>query len=118
MESILHIQRPKHSPYMRPTRSVSHTTALRKIVITDKYSIVIEALAKRQKLLRVISDAKLPIKKAKMLVNDVIVMEGPACFIASLILCAAGAFRSVWSTALQMTNMSSAPMPTNRNCIS
>ena len=118
MESILHIQRPKHSPYMRPTRSVSHTTALRKIVITDKYSIVIEALAKRQKLLRVISDAKLPIKKAKMLVNDVIVMEGPACFMASFTLSMAGAFRSVWSTALQMTNMSSAPMPIRRNCMS
>ena len=77
-----------------------------------------QALAKRQKLRRAISEARPPNRKARQFVNDVIVMEGPACFMASFTLSMAGAFRSVWSTALQMTNMSSAPIPIRRNCMS
>ena len=37
------------------------------------------AHAKKQKLLRAARDVKPPKKKAKALVKDVIVIEGPAC---------------------------------------
>ena len=52
-----------------------------------------------------------PEKKARALVSDVIVIDGPACFKASFSLLSAGKCKGVWSSALQMTNMSSMPMP-------
>ena len=56
----------------------------------------------------------LPMKKARQSVSEVIVMDGPACLIASLIRLLAGRSNGVWSTALQITNISSTPIPKMR----
>ena len=55
-----------------------------------------------------------PKKKATALVKDVMVIEGPACEMASSMRLTTGILMSVWSTALHTTNMSSTPMPSNR----
>jgi hypothetical protein len=75
-----------------------------------------------QKLLKASIEDLVPAKNAKAFVSDVIVIEGPAWARACFILVEAGNFREAWSKALQMTNMSSTPIPSIRtgivSCIS
>ena len=52
-----------------------------------------------------------PPRKARELVNDVIVMEGPAFLIAIFIRFIGDRLREVWSSELHMTNISSTPIP-------
>ena len=58
---------------------MSHTVAGVKIVKTEIYRQQTMTHAKRQKLLRASIDVKPPKKNARALVNEVIVIEGPAC---------------------------------------
>ena len=50
-------------------------------------------------------------RKAKAFVSDVIVIVGPACLIARRSRFDAGKLSGVWSMALQITKMSSTPIP-------
>lgn len=85
IESYLQQQSPQHSPFFLPTRSVSQTTTLRKMVMTTRYSIRIQTEAKRQKLRKAVRELRPPKAKARAFVREVIVMEGPACIMASRI---------------------------------
>ena len=51
--------------------------------------------ANTQKLRRAVKELRPPKPKARALVSEVIVIDGPACFIASLILSFAGSFNFV-----------------------
>ena len=57
---------------------MSQTIAAEKMVNTDMQRQHTYTHAKKQKLLRAASEVKPPKKKAKALVNEVIVIEGPA----------------------------------------
>ena len=52
-----------------------------------------------------------PMKNAKQSVKEVIVMDGPACYIPRLMRFDGGKSSGTWSIALQITNISSTPMP-------
>ena len=59
-----------------------------------------------------------PKAKASALVRDVIVMAGPECPSALTIRSLVGCVKLVWSSELQRTNISSAPIPTSKNGMS
>ena len=58
-----------------------------------------------------------PKKKASALVSDVIEMDGPACLIPMTNRSFAELVNGTWSMALAMTNISSTPIPINKNGI-
>ena len=70
--------------------------------------------AKTQKLRKAVRELMPPKAKARQLVREVIVIEGPAWHIAFLTRSSAVAYKSVWSMALQMTNISSTPIPISK----
>ena len=81
---------PKQSPYRLLTRKVSQYTIGKKSVSTLKYRTRTEI---PQKILKLASPGitdTAPEKKARELVKDVIVMEGPACLSASYTLFSGG----------------------------
>ena len=82
--------------------------------MTHRYSMMTVTPQKTQKAFTASSEVAEPTKKAMQSVSDVIVMEGPACIIARLRRSAGAKVKGYWSRALQMTNMSSTPMPSIR----
>ena len=52
-----------------------------------------------------------PERKANVSVIEVMVIDGPACFIHSTNLSVGFFFSELWSSALQITNISSTPIP-------
>ena len=90
---------------------MSQTMAAEKIVSTDMYRQQTCTQAKKQKLLRASSDVNPPKKKARALVNEVMVMDGPAWERPTTNLLSAGRWSGVWSIVFTTTNMSSTPIP-------
>ena len=84
------MQSPQHSLFLLPTLRVSQTTIDRKTVIAIKYSIITQVPQNMQKDFKAITDEVVPIKNAIPSVREVIVIEGPACLIARLILSSGG----------------------------
>ena len=82
---------------------------------TYKAQMPIEQCTQKALMLRI--DDPYPAKKARPLVSDVIVIDGPAFTIACFMRSFAGSFSEVWSSALQITNMSSIPIPSIKNGI-
>ena len=84
------MQRPQHSLFLLPTLRVSQTAMDRKSVFAIKYSMITQAPQNMQKDFKAMTDEVMPMKKAIPSVREVIVIEGPACLIALLILSSAG----------------------------
>ena len=80
------MQSPQHSLFLLPTLRVSHTIIDRKTVIETRYSMITQAPQNMQKDFSAITEEVVPMKKAIPSVREVIVIEGPACLIARLIL--------------------------------
>ena len=83
------MQSPQHSLFLLATLLVSQTIIDRKRVIAIKYSMITQAPQNMQKDFNAITDEVVPMKKAIPSVREVIVIEGPACLIARLILSSA-----------------------------
>ena len=65
----------------------------------------------KQKLLIPLRIELAPARKAREFVKEVIVIDGPECLNAFLILSPGGRFNDTWSRELQTTNISSTPIP-------
>ena len=78
------------------------TLRQRKIIISDAWT---------QKLYIPLRIELEPAKKAKAFVKEVIVIDGPECLRAFLILQLGDCLKDIWSRELQTTNMSSTPIP-------
>ena len=90
VESSLQQHRPQHSLPFLDTLCTSHETTDRNSVITLKYSIMTVTPQKTQKALIASIDDVVPMKNAMQSVREVIVMEGPACYMPLLIRSDAG----------------------------
>ena len=77
-ESSLQQQRPKHSPFLACSRSISSRNQGENIVKNEKYSIMTQQPQKKQKLPKAGEFDIEPMKKDKPSVTEVIVIEGPA----------------------------------------
>lgn len=71
--------------------------------------------AKKQKLDRASSEAVHPKKKAIAFVNEVIVIDEPACLSPIIILFSTDNLGSVWSILEAITKQSSTPIPMSKN---
>lgn len=87
MESSLQKHPPQQSPFYLTWRLISQTINAVKMVILVKYSIRTPKPLKKQKLAKASREEVQPKKKAMAFVNDVIVIDEPACIIPFLILC-------------------------------
>lgn len=94
---------------------MSQTKTQLKTVRTEKNRPITAHAAYIQNEPRAMIGVVLPTIKLMAFVKLVIVMEEPALAKATLNLFSMGSFKFVWSRALQMTNMSSAPMPISKN---
>lgn len=113
--SSLHMQAPQQSPFLFSCLLMSQTMKAEKTEILVRYSMRTPMPAKKQKLERASSDEVQPRKKAMAFVNDVIVMDEPACRSPIIILFSTGSRGSVWSMFDEITNMSSTPIPMSKN---
>lgn len=113
--SSLQQHAPQQSPFFYACLLMSHTMKAENTEILVRYSIRIPRPAKKQKLERASSEDVHPRKKAMALVNEVIVMEDPACWRPTYILFSIGHLGLVWSIFDEMTNMSSTPIPISKN---
>lgn len=77
--------------------------------------MIIPIPAKKQKLDRASREAVHPKKKAIAFVNEVIVIDEPACWSPIIILFSIGKRGSAWSIFEAMTKQSSTPIPISKN---